>query len=66
MAYNFGTTCLTQVKFSAECTSPNEYFKFNQIENWKCHMFDFRLISLDRITKVVSQYVLEMQLIIIS
>ena len=23
---------------------------FNQIENWKCHMFDFWLIPLDRIT----------------
>ncbi len=34
--------------FSAKCTSPNEHF--NQIENWKCYMFDFRLMSLDRIT----------------
>ncbi len=33
---------------SAKCTSPNE--NFNQIENWKCHMFDFRLVPLDRIT----------------
>ncbi len=23
---------------------------FNQIENWKCHMFNFRLIALDHIT----------------
>ena len=34
----------------AKCTSPNE--NFNQIENWKCNMFDFRLIFLDRITYV--------------
>ena len=46
--FNFGTTGLIQVGFSAKCTSPNEYF--NQIEIWKCHMFDFRLIPLDRIT----------------
>ncbi len=44
---NFGTTGLIQVGFSAKCTSPNE--NFNQVENWKCHMFDFRLIPLDRI-----------------
>ncbi len=25
---------------------------FNQIEIWKCHMFDFWLIPLDRITYV--------------
>ncbi len=36
-----------QVGFSAKCTSPTEDFK---IENWECHMFDFRLIPLDRIT----------------
>ncbi len=28
-----------------QCTSPNEHF--NQIENWKCNMFYFRVISLD-------------------
>ncbi len=46
--YNFGTTGPIQVGFSAKCTSPNEHF--NQIENWKCHMFDFRRIPQDRIT----------------
>ena len=30
------------------CASPNK--DFNQIENWKCHKFDFRLIPLDCIT----------------
>ncbi len=30
-----------------KCTSPNEHF--NQIENWKCQIFDFRLISVDHI-----------------
>ncbi len=39
-----------QVEFSAKCTSPNE--DFNQVENWKCHMFDFRLVLLDRITNI--------------
>ncbi len=29
------------------------YEHFNQIENWKCHMFSFRLISLDLITYIV-------------
>ena len=48
IAHNFGTTGLIKVEFSAKCTSPN--MQFNQIENWKCHMFNFRLISLDRIT----------------
>ncbi len=48
IAHSFGTTGPIQVGFSAKCTSPNEHF--NQIENWKCHMFDFRLISLDHIT----------------
>ena len=45
IAHNFGTTGLIQVWFSAKCTPLNEHF--NQIENWKCHMFDIRLISLD-------------------
>ncbi len=48
--YNFGTTGPIQVSFSERCTSPNE--DFNQIENWKCRMFDFRLIPLDRITNI--------------
>ena len=48
IAHDFGTTDPIQVGFSAKCTSPNEHF--NQIENWKCHIFDFRLISLDHIT----------------
>ncbi len=48
--YNFGTTGPIQVRFSAKCTSPNE--DFNQIENWKCQMFDFRLIPLDRLTYI--------------
>ncbi len=34
--------------FSTKCTSPNE--DFNEIENWKCHMFNFWLIPLDHIT----------------
>ena len=46
--YNFGTTGPIQVGFSAKCTSPDE--DFSQIENWKCHMFNFWLIPLDRIT----------------
>ncbi len=46
--YNFGTTGPIQIGFSGKCTSPN--VDFNQIENWKCHMFDFRLIRLYRIT----------------
>ena len=44
---NFETTGLMQVEFPTK-TSPNEHS--NQIENWKCHIFNFRLISLDRIT----------------
>ena len=44
IAHNFGITGPIQVGVSAKCTSPNKHF--NQIENWKCHMFDFRLISL--------------------
>ncbi len=47
IAHSIGTTGPLQVGFSA-CTSPNEHI--NQIENWKGHMFDFRLISLDYIT----------------
>ncbi len=43
--YNFGTTGPIQVGFSTKCTSPND--DFDQIENWKCHMFNFRLIPLD-------------------
>ena len=52
--YNFGTTGLIQVRFSAKCNSPNE--NFNEIENWKCHMFDFWLIPLDCITYGVADY----------
>ncbi len=48
IAHNVGTTGPIQVRFSAKCTSPNEHF--NQIENWKCHMFKFWLISADPIT----------------
>ncbi len=48
IAHNFGTIGSIQVGFSAKCTSPNEYI--NQIENWKCHILDFRLISKGRIT----------------
>ncbi len=51
VVHNFGTTGPIHVGFSAICTSPNEHF--NQIENWKCDMFDFRLISLDCITYVI-------------
>ncbi len=43
----FGTTGSIQAGFAAKCTSPNE--DFNHVENWKCHMFDFRPIPLDRI-----------------
>ncbi len=57
IAYNFGTTGLIQVGFSAKCTSPNKHF--NKIEN--CHMFDFRLIYLDRIT-YVTQHIERYQL----
>jgi len=32
------------VGFSANCSSPNELE--NEKENWKCHLVDFRLISL--------------------
>ncbi len=39
--------------FQAKCTSPNELF--NQIENRKCHVFEFRLISQDRITIMMNQ-----------
>ncbi len=46
---NYGTTGPIQVGFSAKCTSPNEEFiQFIQKENWKCYMFDFRLIPVDR------------------
>ena len=48
IAHNFGTTGWIQVGFSMclkRCTSPNEHF--NQIQSWKCHMFNFRLIFLD-------------------
>ena len=48
-ARNFETTEPILVGFSGKCTSPNGHF--NQIENWKCHMFNFRLIPLDRISK---------------
>ena len=48
IAHNLGTTGPIQVGFSAKHTSPNE--DFNQIENRKWHMFDFRLIPLDRFT----------------
>ncbi len=52
---NFGTTGPIQMGFSAKCTSPNEHFTFSQIENWKCYMWDFRLIPLDRITHSICQ-----------
>ncbi len=51
--FNFGTTGPIQVRFSAKCIPPNE--DFNQIENWKCHMFNFRLIPLDRSPRLVVQ-----------
>ncbi len=44
----FRTTGPILVGVSANCISLNEHL--NQIENWKCHMFNFRLISLDHIT----------------
>ncbi len=40
----WGTTGPIQEAVSAKYTSQNEHF--NQIENWKCHMLNFRLISL--------------------
>ncbi len=49
-AHNLGTTAPIQAGFSAKCTSPNEHF--NQIENWKCYMCEFQMISLDLITNV--------------
>ncbi len=36
---------------------PNEHF--NQIENWKCHMCNFRLILLDSITFIYPQHTRE-------
>ncbi len=48
IAHNLGTTGSIQAGFSAKCSSPNEHL--NQIENWKCHMCEFQLISQDRIT----------------
>ena len=48
IACNLRITEPIQVGFSAKCTSPNE--RFNQIANWKCHICNFRLIPLDRIT----------------
>ncbi len=47
-SYNFGTIGPIQVGGSAKGTSPNE--EFNQIENKKGHIFDFWLISQERIT----------------
>ncbi len=44
--YNFGTTGLIQVRFSAQCTSSNEHFNWIKTENVT---FDFRLMSLDYI-----------------
>ncbi len=48
--YNFGKNGPIQAGFAAKCSSPNE--DFNQVENWKCYMFDFRLIPLDHITYI--------------
>ncbi len=48
IAHNFEITGPIQVGVSEMYTSPNEHV--NQIENWKCHMFEFKMISLDRIT----------------
>ena len=48
IAHNFGTTDLILIGFSAKCISSNGLF--NQIENWKWHMFHFRLIPQDYIT----------------
>ena len=42
------TTEPIQMGFSANCTTPKE--NFNQIEHWKCHMCELRIISPDRIT----------------
>ncbi len=46
IAHNLGTTGPILVGFSAKCTCPNEHFN----QNWKCHMSEFRLISIDHIT----------------
>ena len=56
IAHNLGTTEPIQVGFSSKCTSPNDYF--NQIEYWKCDMFDFRLIPPDHITHLSNKHVL--------
>ncbi len=48
IAHNLRTTGPIQVGFSAKYTSANKHF--NQIENWKCHIFYFRMISLFHIT----------------
>ena len=48
IAHNFGITGPIQVGFSAKFTFRNEHFQ--QIQNWNCNLFDFRLISLDCIT----------------
>ncbi len=51
-----------QARFSAKYTCSNEHF--SQIQNCKCHMFDFRLISLDRIVNSnCSNGILQMQVI---
>ena len=44
IAHNLGTTGLIP-GFSAKCTSPKQYL--NQIENFKCWMCEFWLISWD-------------------
>ena len=53
LVQNYFFFCHTQMGFTGKCNSPNEHF--SQIENWKCHMFDFRLISLDCITYTVGK-----------
>ncbi len=39
--------CIVRFRWGFQQNVPED---FNQIEIWKCHMFDFRLIPLDRIT----------------
>ena len=54
IAHNFGTTGPIQVGFSAKCTSP-------KIENYKCPIFNFRLISLDHMCSHPTHYLLSNQ-----
>ena len=45
IAHNLGTTGPIQEDLTAKWTAPSDHF--NEIQNWKCHMFNFRLILID-------------------